>query len=86
MCIRDRYETLRSMILKTADQVQKTTAALTAKLEEEYVASSCLLYTSLYAAGEGIRRFGAERGAARAEGEVGQRVPERETAQGGRCV
>ena len=33
-------ETLRSMILKTADQVQKTTAALTAKLEEEYVASS----------------------------------------------
>ena len=37
----------------------------------------------LYAAGEGIRRFGAERGTARAEGEVGQRVPERETAQGG---
>ena len=35
-----QYETLRSMILKTADQVQKTTAALTAKLEEEYVASS----------------------------------------------
>ena len=29
-----QYETLRSMILKTADQVQKTTAALTAKLEE----------------------------------------------------
>ena len=28
------------MILKTADQVQKTTAALTAKLEEEYVANS----------------------------------------------
>ena len=27
-----QYETLRSMILKTADQVQKTTAALTAKL------------------------------------------------------
>lgn len=35
-----QYETLRSMFLKTADQVQKTTAALTAKLEEEYVASS----------------------------------------------
>ncbi len=35
-----QYETLRSMILKTADQVTKTTEALTAKLEEEYVAAS----------------------------------------------
>ncbi len=37
---REQYETLRSMIIKTAEQVKKTTAELTAKLEEEYVASS----------------------------------------------
>ena len=36
----EQYETLRSMILKTAEQVNKTTEALTAKLEEEYVAAS----------------------------------------------
>ncbi len=36
----EQYETLRSMIVKTAEQVKKTTEELTAKLEEEYVASS----------------------------------------------
>ena len=36
----EQYETLRSMILKTAEQVNRTTEALTAKLEEEYVAAS----------------------------------------------
>ena len=35
----EQYEMLRSMIIKTAEQVKKTTAELTAKLEE-YVASS----------------------------------------------
>ena len=35
-----QYDTLRSMILKTAEQVEKTTEELTARLKEEYVASS----------------------------------------------
>ena len=35
-----QYETLRSMILKTAEQVKKTEEELTARLKEEYVASS----------------------------------------------
>ena len=49
-----QYETLRSMILKTADQVQKTTAALTAKLEEEYVAK---LSAQLEAAPEAVTQY-----------------------------
>ena len=36
----EQYDTLRSMILKTAEQVEKTTEELTARLKEEYVASS----------------------------------------------
>lgn len=35
-----QYETLRSMIIKTAEQVTRTTQELTARLEEEYVAES----------------------------------------------
>ena len=35
-----QYETLRSMIIKTAAQVEKTSQELTARLQEEYVASS----------------------------------------------
>ena len=38
--LQQQYETLRSQIIKTAEQVEKTTEALTAKLEEEYVAQS----------------------------------------------
>lgn len=36
----EEYEELKSLIIKTAEQVEKTTEALTAKLEEEYVAQS----------------------------------------------
>ena len=36
----EQYDTLRSMIVKTAEQVKKVTEELTARLEEEYVASS----------------------------------------------
>lgn len=35
-----QYETLKSMIVKTAEQVTKTTQELTTRLEEEYVAES----------------------------------------------
>ena len=35
-----QYETLRSMIIKTAAQVEKTTQELTAQMKERYVASS----------------------------------------------
>lgn len=38
--LQQQYETLRSQIVKTAEQVEKTTEALTAKLNEEYVAQS----------------------------------------------
>lgn len=38
--LQQQYETLRSQIIKTAEQVEKTTEALTAKLKEEYVAQS----------------------------------------------
>ena len=36
----EQYETLRSMIIKTAAQVEKTTQELTAQLKENYVATS----------------------------------------------
>ncbi len=36
----EQYETLRSMIIKTASQVEKTTQELTARLKEDYVAAS----------------------------------------------
>ena len=35
-----QYQKLRTMIIKTADQVRRTTEELTARLEEEYVAVS----------------------------------------------
>lgn len=35
-----QYQTLRSLIVKTADQVEKTTEQLTARMNEEYVAVS----------------------------------------------
>ena len=38
--LQQQYENLRSQIVKTAEQVEKTTEALTAKLKEEYVAQS----------------------------------------------
>lgn len=38
--LQQQYENLRSQIVKTAEQVEKTTEALTAKLNEEYVAQS----------------------------------------------
>ena len=38
--LQQQYETLRSQIIKTAEQVEKTTESLTAKLKEEYVAQS----------------------------------------------
>lgn len=38
--LQQQYENLRSQIVKTAEQVEKTTEALTAQLEEEYVAQS----------------------------------------------
>ena len=38
--LQQQYETLRSQIVKTAEQVEKTTEALTAQLKEEYVAQS----------------------------------------------
>ena len=38
--LQQQYETLRSQIVKTAEQVEKTTEALTAQLREEYVAQS----------------------------------------------
>ncbi len=36
----EQYETLRSMIIKTAARVEKTTQELTAQLKENYVAAS----------------------------------------------
>ena len=38
--LQQQYENLRSQIVKTAEQVEKTTEALTAQLKEEYVAQS----------------------------------------------
>ena len=38
--LQQQYENLRSQIIKTAQQVEKTTESLTAKLNEEYVAQS----------------------------------------------
>ena len=38
--LQQQYENLRSQIVKTAQQVEKTTESLTAKLNEEYVAQS----------------------------------------------
>ena len=38
--LQQQYETLRSQIVKTAEQVEKTTEALTAQIKEEYVAQS----------------------------------------------
>lgn len=38
--LQQQYENLRSQIVKTAEQVEKTTESLTAQLEEEYVAQS----------------------------------------------
>ena len=38
--MQQQYENLRSQIIKTAQQVEKTTESLTAKLDEEYVAQS----------------------------------------------
>ena len=38
--LQQQYENLRSMVVKTASQVEKTTEALTAQLKEEYVAQS----------------------------------------------
>lgn len=38
--LQQQYENLRSQIVKTAEQVEKTTEALTAKLNEEYIAQS----------------------------------------------
>ena len=38
--LQQQYETLRTQIIKTAEQVEKTTQSLTAQLKEEYVAQS----------------------------------------------
>ena len=38
--LQQQYENLRSQIVKTAEQVEKTTESLTAQLREEYVAQS----------------------------------------------
>lgn len=40
IALQQQYENLRSQIVKTAQQVEKTTESLTAKLHEEYVAQS----------------------------------------------
>lgn len=40
IALQQQYENLRSQIVKTAQQVEKTTESLTAKLHEEYVARS----------------------------------------------
>lgn len=38
--IKKQYDTLKSLVVKTADRVEKTKTQLTARLEEEYVAQS----------------------------------------------
>lgn len=38
--LQQQYENLRSMVIKTAEQVEKVTEELTAQLDEEYVAQS----------------------------------------------
>lgn len=40
IALQQQYENLRSMVVKTAAQVEKTTQSLTAQLNEEYVAKS----------------------------------------------